>query len=127
MQENRSLGIVVLNGDIVGNSSESISGASARVCKNGCWGFASMTAMDDPSIARTVKLATENARFLASGEKLRAAALPVSARSGTHNLSTERPRLAPKDLVDFVRSAVGAFSTFHAISPSDSRSEPVSE
>ena len=39
VQENRSTGIAILNGDVVGNSRSATSGVSARVFKDGNWGF----------------------------------------------------------------------------------------
>jgi TldD protein len=103
VQENRSVTITLLNGDSVVNTSESTAGASARVYRKGCWGFASLTALNDAGITRAVQDATANARFLADRTKRTAGRLPISARSGTHDLSTEKPRLGQAELLEFVR------------------------
>ena len=46
MQENRTIGIGFLNGNNTGNSRSSSRGVSARVYRQGSWGFASSP---DPS------------------------------------------------------------------------------
>lgn len=113
VQENRSTMIMLLNGDSVVNTSESTAGVSARVYRNGCWGFASLTGRDDAGIARVVRDATANARFLADRLKRRADRLPISARSGMHDLSTEKPRLSHAELLEFVRAVDAWLASKH--------------
>jgi TldD protein len=104
VQENRELRIALLNGDAVRNSRSATSGCSARVYKEGVWGFASFPRLDDQSVARAVSMATENARFLASREKRGSPPLPRTKAEGTHDLSTTKRRLSQKDYMDFVRA-----------------------
>ncbi len=113
VQENRSVEISLLNGDGVGNTREAASGVSARVYRNGCWGFASHTGMDDAGIVAAVQSATANARFLADRAKRRAGRLPISARSGMHDLSTDRPRLNHAELLEFVRAVDARIAARH--------------
>jgi TldD protein len=58
VQENRSLRISLLNGDVVGNARGAQGGASARAYKDGVWGFASSPELDDKAIAACVLRAT---------------------------------------------------------------------
>ena len=41
IQENRSNGVALLNGDVINNGKSASSGVSARIFDNGHWGFAS--------------------------------------------------------------------------------------
>jgi TldD protein len=104
VQENRSVTITLVNGDCTVNTSESTAGSSARVYRDGSWGFASLTGMDDESLARVVRGATENARFLADRRKTGRGRLPISARSGLHDLSTDKPRCGQGELLEYVRA-----------------------
>lgn len=103
VQENRSLRISLLNGDVVGNARGAQGGVSARAYKDGVWGFASSPELDDQAIAACVKRATDNARFLASKEGSRKPALPSRPGSTDRDLSTKKSRLSQKELIDFVR------------------------
>lgn len=113
IQENRSVSVAVLNGDVVVNTGDTSSGVSARAYKNGVWGFSSLPAIDDRSIAQAVSTATLNARFLASRENRDALPLPASARSARHDLSTTKARRSRKELIDFVRAVDGWLAQRH--------------
>ncbi len=64
VQENRTTNISLVNGNVMGNSTSAKSGVSARVNKNGNWGFASNPVVSDEAIERVILAATENAAFL---------------------------------------------------------------
>lgn len=64
VQENRSTNISLVNGNVMGNSTSAKSGVSARVNKNGNWGFASNPVISDEAIEKVILAATENAAFL---------------------------------------------------------------
>ncbi|MFH2114876.1 MAG: TldD/PmbA family protein [Spirochaetota bacterium] len=104
VQENRSLRVSLLNGDVVGNARGAQGGASARAYKDGVWGFASSPELDDKAIAACVLRATDNARFLASEEGSRKPALPSRPGKTSQDFSTARSRLSQKELIDFVRN-----------------------
>jgi TldD protein len=104
VQENRNRRVSLLNGDVQSNGAGSKGGVSARVYKDGVWGFASFPDRDDASIARAVESATLNARFLAGREKRDTGPLPAARASAAHDLSTRKPRLSQRDLVDFARA-----------------------
>ncbi len=104
IQENRSLGIGLLNGDIVRNAKSAQGGVSARVFKNGVWGFASTPAITDAEIRASIVNATANARFLAAKEGRGASVLPSRAAKAQHSLGTGKTRLSQKELIDYGRN-----------------------
>ena len=52
IQENRSLRLGLLNGNLVSNDQSSESGVSSRVYKDGNWGFSSNAQINDTSITK---------------------------------------------------------------------------
>ena len=66
VQENSSVGIAVVDGTVMGNSQDSSGGVSARVFKNGAWGFASTPDLADGSIQSVIRTASGNAEFMDS-------------------------------------------------------------
>lgn len=63
-QVNNQQSVMLLKGNLTGNTSVSLGGVSARVYKNGVFGFASAPEYDDESIQNVVRAATDNAVFL---------------------------------------------------------------
>ena len=63
-QENRNRQVVLVQGNLMVNSRSETSGVSARVCKNGVYGFASMAEYSDSAATAVLKAATNNAIFL---------------------------------------------------------------
>ncbi len=107
IQENRSMRISLLNGDVVGNSRGAQAGVSSRAFKDGVWGFASSPELDDGSIRAAVTRAVANARFL--GAKESAGALtkgPLPSRPGhaVMDLGTKKPRKTQKELIEYIRT-----------------------
>ena len=60
VQENRNTRIALLNGDITGNTIVCSGGMSARVCRQGLWGFASSPQWDQGSVKRVLASASKN-------------------------------------------------------------------
>ena len=54
VQENRSNGVALLNGDVVSNGKSAASGVSARVFKDGQWGFASNPNISDDAVESVI-------------------------------------------------------------------------
>jgi TldD protein len=104
VQENRSVKISLINGDVVGNARASEAGVSARSYKAGVWGFASSPEYDDPAIARVVDTATLNARFLASREGRAGESLPRTSSRGARDLGPKGSRATQKDMLDYARA-----------------------
>lgn len=102
VQENRTMGISMVNGDVMANSRSIVSGVSARAFSRGLWGFASTPIVDDENVRRTVEAATGNASFLATREGREGYSLP--SRPGRHSidLSTSGDRMSQKDIIRFM-------------------------
>lgn len=63
-QVNTDYSVSLVSGNLVGNSRVSSSGVSARVYKNGVYGFASMGDYNDESVKNVIRSAEQNALFL---------------------------------------------------------------
>jgi TldD protein len=63
-QENRYRAVSIQNGNLVGNSRSEERGICSRVYLAGAYGFASTAEYSEEAAARTIKAATENARYL---------------------------------------------------------------
>lgn len=103
VQENRNFRISLVNGDIMGNSKTAISGVSARVYKDGAWGFASHPSISDEEIGKVIVTATENAKFLNSKENLGKAKLPSRITNSENDFTTKKQKLNQKQLIDFLK------------------------
>ncbi|QUL98557.1 MAG: TldD/PmbA family protein [Candidatus Fermentithermobacillus carboniphilus] len=103
VQENRSVQISFVKGNNTINSRSITGGVSARVYKNGSWGFASNPEVTDDSIRSVIKVATDNAVFLDSRERKGKKPLPVTAASSDNDFSTKKSRLGQRQLVEFAR------------------------
>ncbi|MBN2588010.1 MAG: TldD/PmbA family protein [Candidatus Fermentibacteraceae bacterium] len=103
VQENRSLNVSLVNGDVMSNSVSTVSGVSARTCSSGFWGFASSPLIDDESIRGVIAASTRNSRFLSSREKRDGSPLPSRPGSCSIDFSTGKPRLSQKDIIRFMK------------------------
>jgi len=103
VQENRNIHITLVNGDIMGNTRTAISGVSARVYKNGYWGFASNPEFEEKEVKKVIEAATENARFIGSREKGKRPELPFRKANEEHDFTTTKPKKSQKEMIDFMR------------------------
>ena len=103
IQENSSLNIAFVNGNLMGNSRNVKSGISARVYKNGVWGFASHPELTKEAAGSTVKAATENALFLDSREKRGKPPLPDVSGKVDKSFATKQKRMSQMELVGFAK------------------------
>ncbi|MBL4934296.1 TldD/PmbA family protein [Clostridium sp. YIM B02515] len=103
VQENRTLNITFLNGNLVGNAKDITNGVSARTYKGGSWGFASSAEVDEESIKSVIKAASDNAVFLDSREKRNKAFFNGTADSFEKNFGTQKTRLSQQEIMDFIR------------------------
>ena len=104
LQENRTVQVTLVKGNVTANSRSSTGGVSARAFVNGSWGFSSSPDIAPESVASVIKAATENAAFLDSREHRQGKPLPKVSGSSHNDFSTRKPRLSQKDLVDFTRA-----------------------
>lgn len=63
-QVNRVRSVSMISGSLVGNSRSQSSGVSARVYKNGVWGFSSAAEMNSESAIGVISAASDNAAFM---------------------------------------------------------------
>jgi TldD protein len=104
VQENRNFRISLVNGDIMGNNKTAISGVSARVYKDGSWGFASHPSITEEEIKKVIVTATENADFLNSKENLAKGVLPCRKANSENDFTTKKQKLNQKQLIDFLKA-----------------------
>jgi TldD protein len=104
LQRNRSTQISLLNGDVVANTQTSDGGVSARVFKDGVWGFASRPQIDNDAVIATVDEATRNAVLLARHAARPDVQLPRTKAFNVSDFSTQRPRLTQQQSIDFLQA-----------------------
>ena len=102
-QLNRTRRAVLLAGNVVQNSRSDISGVSARVYRNGTWGFSSMAEYTPEAAEKVLQAASENADFMDRHVGLGKAALPVFPRS-TFQVSEDIHDPAQKIYIDFSKA-----------------------
>lgn len=103
VQENRQIRISLVKGDVLNNSRSSQSGVSARVYKDGCWGFASDPEMNDSAIVKVIKAATENAIFLSTKDVVKKAELPHRKADVQKDFTSKKPRKTQKEMITFLK------------------------
>ena len=64
VQENRNSQLNLTNGDVTGNVATKKSGVSARVFKDGNWGFSSNPEINQESIEQVVNASDSNVQFM---------------------------------------------------------------
>ena len=106
-QENRTLSVAIVNGDVMGNSRSTGSGVSARTFSKGIWGFASNPIIDDESIRKVIRAATRNSQFLAGKENRAGYILPSSPGRSSEDFSTKKNRLTQKEIIEFMMEIDG--------------------
>lgn len=99
-QENRSLNLTFLNGEMVANTSSNEQGISARSFETGAWGFASHPQISADGIRRVIEESQKNARYLAK-HKAGSLHLPkISGAQGTVDLSSKNGKLSSQQIID---------------------------
>ncbi len=104
VQENRLISAAMVNGDIMRNTRSATSGASARVFKDGLWGFASHPVISDETLKAVITTATENARFLGSKVGKGGHTLPSTFHAHDVTFETKKKPMNQKDLLDFIKA-----------------------
>ncbi len=104
VQENRTETISIVNGNIKENSKNTTSGISARVFKNGCWGFASNANVEETTIKNIIKSSTDNALFMDKKLNKNASILPSSPGIIEKDLGTRKNRISQKEKIDFIKT-----------------------
>jgi TldD protein len=99
IQENKSLSIVFLNGNLINNSKSITNGVSARVYRNGLWGFASSAEMEEGSIKSILKAAEYNAVFLDGREKKNKLSFEPTYGSFEKDFSTKKSKYTQQQIM----------------------------
>ncbi len=110
-QLNRSRRVVLLSGNVVQNSRSDISGVSARVYRNGTYGFSSMAEYTPEAAEKVLLAATENAAFMDSHAGRGKPALPALNRD-SYRISEDIHDPAQKIYIDFTK-ALDAYISEH--------------
>ena len=101
-QVNKSRRVTLLAGNLTANSRSDVSGVSARVYKNGVYGFSSVAEMSDDAVKAVLKEATSNADFMdrhiAKGKALFPAVSTEYIAPGFDDADVPQ-----KDYIDFIR------------------------
>lgn len=100
--ENRNRAVVLLKGNLVQNVRSESRGISARVNRDGTFGFASIAEYTPEAAEKVIKAATENALFLGKHSD-RHIALPPQVSDGVVPLNREIIDVEQKRIIDFCR------------------------
>ncbi|KEQ14417.1 hypothetical protein GZ77_08550 [Endozoicomonas montiporae] len=104
LQENWKQTLQLTNGDVTSNSVETVSGASARVCDQGQWGFASLPEITSEAIKAVLQEASNNAAFLARHQGQSSSSLSESTFSVKKDLSSRLPATSLEQRLTFLKT-----------------------
>ena len=108
VQENRNNRVNLTNGDVTGNIVASKSGVSARVYKDGNWGFSSSPDITNNSISNVVKASSDNVQFMNKKDDTRCGFfLPETQANYEMDFSTQKNQQSQKYWIDFIRDIDG--------------------
>ena len=105
VQENRQNGVALLNGDVVGNGRSASSGISARIFKDGHWGFASNPNISDEAVESVIQSSTDNVRFLNKRDASRCGIiLPDTFINFEKDFTSKKEKNSQKYWIDFLKA-----------------------
>ncbi len=90
-QQNKSRSVGIISGNLTSNSRSEVSGVSARVYKDGVYGFSSMAEISDDAARSVLGAATENAKFMASRAGRPASIAPVATDAVVRDCNVSDP------------------------------------
>lgn len=100
-QENTNVFLKLLNGTLIENGKRTVGGVSARVYKDGFFGFASSPLSDADKIKEIVRKAGENASLLAGLGRKDIGKLAQEGHELIKDFSTVKARVSRKEMIDF--------------------------
>ncbi|NLD88473.1 MAG: TldD/PmbA family protein, partial [Clostridiales bacterium] len=103
LQENSSVAISILNGDVVANQRSRSGGVSAGVTVSGSSGFASSPGYDDETVRKVLKAAQDNAVFLDSRLRRQGENLPSKPGKGKY-IYGKKSELTQSATMEFMRA-----------------------
>ncbi len=101
-QFSRSRGVTLVNGNLTGNARSDSSGVSARVYKNGTYGFSSIAEVSEDAVRAVLNAASENAEFMSRRINKGKPVLPQT-ESGLYVSDREIIDAEQKRYIDFAR------------------------
>ncbi len=101
-QVNSSQIVNILKGNLTSNQSNTLQGVSARIFKNGVYGFASASEYNRESVGKVLETALRNVDFLNTKVKKDPISLPIVSR-GNYPLNIPEHIVSQKYLIDFAR------------------------
>lgn len=110
-QLNRSRRVTLLSGSVVGNARSDVSGVSARVYKNGTYGFSSMAEYSEEAAEKVLHAASENAAFMDKHAGAGKPSLPVLPHK-VYRTQNGINDPAQKVYIDFAK-ALDAYAASH--------------
>jgi len=114
VQENRSASVALVNGDVMSNDRSAAGGVSARVYRNGVWGFSSNPEVNDDTIRSVISAATRNAKFLDGRERRGGGPLPSRTGEVDRDFGTSKPRKSQGEIIDFLRTVDARIASDYA-------------
>lgn len=103
LQENTQVFLRLVNGNLVNNGKSTNGGISARIYKDGVFGFASSPLIDEENVRKVINKSKENALILAGLEKRVRERLAEEGHEIVKDFSTEKARFSRKDMLDFLK------------------------
>lgn len=103
VQENRFSTIQLVGGNLVQNVSNSSTGVCARTYKNGSWGFASSSVIDDDSVKAVINASKENALFLDNKKSKGQGPIADFKLTNSIDFTTKKNTLSRKDKIDYIK------------------------
>lgn len=103
VQANSTMSMAFLNGNMISNSQNRNHGVSARVYKNGSWGFASNSVVDDAAIRAALSEAENNARFLDSRLDMRKAIFNPTVGKMEKDFRSTKRSLSQGEIKEFIK------------------------
>lgn len=101
--EVRKARMMMVDGSLTANTETTEAGSSARVLKQGYWGFASAPGMDDATASRVARKAAENAAAMTSFGGRGKLDLPDAAHVGEYGFNG-RPPMGQSERVELLES-----------------------
>jgi TldD protein len=102
-QENRNRVVGILKGNIIANSRSESRGISARVGKDGLFGFASIADYSEDAAKKVLKAASDNAKLLARHTGNKGIVLPPSYGTGIVPINRDIVDVEQKRIIDACR------------------------
>lgn len=103
LQQNTSVSLVLVNGNLVRNQKNTSSGISSRVYNQGYFGFASSPKTDEKTVKDIIKRSKTNASLLAKLENSNKAQLSGESFEVIKDFSTDKTRVSRKDMLEFLK------------------------